>query len=217
MGGRISALEIQKKNKQRVNVYLDGEFAFSLALDVALHLKQGQWLEDADIDALKAQDAYYRALDAAIRLLAVRPRSIAELRQRLRRRGFDAGTIDRVLARLQELEYVDDEAFARYWVENRERFRPRGPHALRYELFQKGVPADVVDRVLADVDPTASALKALQARARRWQHLDEETFRRKAGQFLARRGFSYDIIQDVVTTVWEELQNQAKSTPDTYP
>ncbi|NPA91600.1 MAG: regulatory protein RecX [Chloroflexi bacterium] len=210
MAGRITALEVQKKNKQRVSVYLDGEFAFGLPLTEALHLHTGQWLEDEEIARLKARDAYHRAMEAATRLLAARPRSTAEVRDRLRRRGFDENTITQVVERLQELGYLDDEAFARFWVENRERFRPRGLHALRYELYQKGIAPEIVDRVLADIDPTASARAALRARVHAWRHLDERTFRKRATQFLARRGFAYDIIQDVVTEIWLERAAEAE-------
>ncbi len=216
MSGRITALELQKKNKTRVNVYLDGEFAFSLALNEALHLKRGQWLDDEDIARLRAQDAYHRAMEAATRLLATRPRSTAEIRDRLRQKGYEPQTVERVIHRLQELGYLDDEAFARYWVENRERFRPRGPHALRYELHQKGIPAHIIDRVLGEINPLASALNALRARALRWAHLEENAFRQKATQFLARRGFSYDTIQEAITIIWEETQSQAKFEENTY-
>ncbi len=206
MAGRITALEVQKKNKNRVNVYLDGEFAFGLPLMEAVRLHKGQWLTDEDIDRLKAADAYSRAMEAATRFLAVRPRSVAEVRRRLQRSHFDAATIERVIERLRELEYLDDEAFARYWVENRETFRPRGLRALRYELRQKGISNEIIERVLGTVEPTVSARAALLPKARRWKQLQWPEFRTKATQYLARRGFSYDVIRDTVVEVWQEVQ-----------
>ncbi len=208
MAGTITALEVQKRNKQRVNVYLDGEFAFGLSLDVAATLHKGQRLTDEDIERLKALDAYARARDLALRFLALRPRSVAEVRTYLHRKGFDDSTVERVIERLKELNYLDDEAFARFWVEDRERFRPRGPMALRHELRQKGISQEIIEHVLAHLDVEASARRALESKARRWTHLDEQAFRRKAQAFLARRGFPYDVIRDVVGDMWEALQTE---------
>ncbi len=208
MAGTITALEIQKRKKNRVNVYLDGEFAFGIPLSEALNLHTGQYLSDEDIDRLKAADAYARARDLALRYLGTRARSTAEVRDYLRRKGFAETTIEHVIERLQEWGYLDDEAFARFWVEDRERFRPRGLIALRQELRQKGISNDIIQRVLADLDPEDSARRALASRLRQWRHLDWHTFRKKAGDYLARRGFSYDIINDVVRRVWEEMQSE---------
>lgn len=204
MGKIITALEVQKRNKERVNVFLDGEFAFGLPLSEAMHLRRGQELSEEEIERLKALDAYSRARDMALRYLASRPRSVDEVRRYLQRKGFADTTIGQVIERLREWGYLDDEAFARFWVENRERFRPRGLIALRQELRQKGIAGEIIERVLAEVHPEASARAALASRMRRWQHLDWRTFRKKAGDFLARRGFSYDIIDDVVREAWRE-------------
>lgn len=205
MAGVITELKVQKHDKERVNVYLDGEFAFGLPLSEAARLRRGQFLSDEDIERLKAADAYARARDAALRYLAVRPRSEAEVRQYLARKGFDETTVNQVIGRLLEWGYLDDEAFARAWVRERERFRPRGPKALRQELRRKGIDEGIIERVLADLDPEASARAALAPRLHQWQHLDWRAFRKKAGDFLARRGFSYDLINDLVRSVWQEL------------
>lgn len=199
-------MKVQKRNRQRVNVYLDGRFAFSLPLVEAARLHRGQQLSDEEIERLKAVDTVERAKEAALRFLAPRPRSIAEVRRHLARKGFPSEAIEEVIARLADLEYLDDEAFARFWVENRETFRPRGPLALRQELRQKGVPPAIVEAVVAEVDPVASARAALQAQARRWYALDWTAFQRKASQYLARRGFPYDVIRDVVVEIWQEVR-----------
>jgi len=211
MAGTVTALEIQKRNKERVNVYLDGDFAFGLPLWVAAELTRGTWLSDDEIERLKALDEVARAKEAALRILALRPRSVAEVQRHLKRKGFSGVVIDQVVARFTELGYLDDEAFARYWVENRETFRPRGPLGLRQELRQKGVPEAIIRRVVSEVDVPASARRALLPQARRWRHLDWAAFRRKAGQYLARRGFPYDVINDVVPEVWAEVSH---GTPD---
>jgi regulatory protein len=118
--GTITALEIQKRNKERVNVYLDGEYAFSLALIEAAKLRKGQPLTDAEIDALRGEDDVTRAVDYAANFLSYRPRSVAEVRRNLEKKDLSEVVIEQAIDRLQQLGYVDDVAFARYWLENRD-------------------------------------------------------------------------------------------------
>lgn len=205
---RITALEIQKQDKDRVNVYLDGQYAFGLSRIAAARLKTGQVLTQAEIEALRAQDEVTRAVDYAVRLLARRPYSSAEIRQRLNARRFTDSAIDQALARLADLGYVDDLAFARYWVESRERFSPRGPQALRYELRQKGLPADVIEAALAETQALDSALRAAQPALRRWRGLARADVRRKLGAFLSRRGFDYDTVHEAVSVAITQLENE---------
>ena len=93
-------------------------------------------------------------------------------------------------------------------MENRERFRPRGVRALRYELRRKGIGDEIIDRVVATVDVSASAYKAAGKKARQLSHLDQPTFRRKLINYLARRGFDYEIAREVAQQSWRELRDK---------
>jgi regulatory protein len=205
MGRTITALEVQKHNKERVNVYLDGEFAFGLPTVEAAHLHKGQVLAEEEIKALQAVDTLSRAFDQAVRLLSRRPYSTAEIRRYLETKQVPSAVIDEVLAKLAHLGYVDDRAFAAFWVENRERFRPRGPHALRYELRQKGIPDDLIEAVLSAFDARGSAYRAAQEKVRRLRRLTPEQFRAKLGAFLVQRGFGYDIVREVIDQMIDEI------------
>lgn len=202
---KITGLKLQKRNKDRVNVYLDGEFAFGLSRIVAAWLKTGQELSDEKIAELKAQDDVEIALQRALNFLSYRPRSEKEVRQNLKKHKYHEGVIDEIIERLKRGGLVNDESFAGLWVENRSEFRPRGERMLRAELRQKGIPDDVISGAVADLDETSLAIKAAQKKARRYQDLDWEEFQKKMYGFLARRGFHYGIISEVVPKVWEEL------------
>jgi regulatory protein len=208
MAGTITALVAQKRNKERVNVYLDGEFAFGLAMVEALKLRKGQSLTDEDITRLKALDEIEVAHERALNFLSYRPRSSEEVRRNLREKQFAEQTIETVIERLERAGLVDDEAFARFWVDNRERFGPRSRRALRYELRQKGVPDTAIQAALADLDEEEAAYRAASARLRRYARADEETFRKRLGDFLARRGFGYGIVRDVLDRLWQEQTMQ---------
>jgi regulatory protein len=139
--------------------------------------------------------------EAAVRYLAPRPRSVAEIARHLRSKRFDDAAIDGAIDKLRAQRYVDDEAFARYWVEQRERFRPRGDRALKSELLGKGVSRDVVDVVLGERAPDADvelAKRALSRPMTRWATLDAPERKRKIHTYLAARGFDYDTIEEVI-------------------
>jgi len=208
MAGTITTLVAQKRNKERVNVYLDGEFAFGLALIEALKLHKGQQLSDDDIARLKALDEIEVAHDRALNFLSYRPRSSEEVRRNLHQKEFAEQAIETVIERLTGAGLLDDAAFARYWVDNRERFEPRSRRALRYELRQKGVPDPAIQAALDDLDEEDAAYRAASARLRRYARADEETFRKRLGDFLARRGFGYEIVRDVLDRLWQEQSMQ---------
>jgi regulatory protein len=213
----VTALTAQKRNQERLNVYIDGRYAFSLAIEAAAGLTIGQSLTEADLTALQAADTYARAKTAAQRLLSYRPRSVAEVTQKLVQKGYDDLVIDRVVQHLQETALLDDAAFAAYWVEQRQTFRPRSRLALRDELRRKGVKRQIIETAVAAIDEHEAARRAAAAKVGRWHKLPPETFRQKAGQYLQRRGFSYDIIKSVVQELWQSVAEAYDSTTETKP
>ena len=146
------------------------------------------------------------AYDDAVRYLGPRPRSTLEIRRHLMKRRHDEKEIELALARLREQGYVDDRAFARYWLEQRASFRPKGDVALRSELAAKGIDAAIVEEVLAgDESPgeSAAARSALAPRLPRWRELDVRERKARAQAFLRRRGFSFDTIEEVLAGLEE--------------
>jgi regulatory protein len=137
-------------------------------------------------------------MEAAAAFLAARPRSVDETRRRLRHLGYPHGLVDEVVARLVEVGYLDDDSFARLWVESRDRARPRGEFALRRELGAQGVAKEVVDEVIAersesaekeDADHAAAVALLNQRRASLEREPDPRKRRQKAYALLARNGF----------------------------
>lgn len=206
---QISAIEVQARRRDRVNVYLDGSFGFSLALMVAQDagLRPGLEMDDGSIAALRDRDGKARAYDSALNFLSFRPRSESEVRLNLKRKGIDPDLIEETIARLHKTGLLDDAAFARFWVENRDNFSPRGERALKAELRQRGVGDEVVEEALSsdERDETAAARLAAAKKARSLHGLEYRTFRDRLSGYLARRGFNYDTIKEVVAEVWGEV------------
>ncbi len=206
--GKITALTQQKKNRSRISIFLDGEFAFGITAVTAQGLKIGQELTPADIEQLEQKEAVEQARQAALRLLSYRPRSAAEIERNLRPKGYADDIIQTVIVRLMAVDLLDDETFARYWVEQRETFKPRSRLALRHELQQKGISREIIDAVLSDVDEEAAARRAAQKKATQLArlHLSEESFCVKLGGFLQRRGFHYGLIKQISEEMWQAVQ-----------
>ena len=209
---RITAIRTGKKAGKRVNVFLDGRLAFSLEAETAAkqELSVGQELSDSEVEALNRAEGYHRCMSAATRFLGYRPRSESELRKRLHQRGFDENAIKLVIARLKDRGLVDDVAFAAFWRENRQTFSPRSQWLTERELRSKGVPLSIIGEAVRDTDDNDSAYRAALPRARRLRLSDHETFRRRLGEFLKRRGFSYEVINGTVRRLWQELETQGQ-------
>lgn len=202
-----------RKNRQGVKVILDEGSAFSLSLAVAAEagLHKGQTLSIPEIERLKSTDQLHRSLNSALRYMSPRPRSEVEIRTRLSRHGFDTETIQKVLAELKKQGLVDDVAFAQFWRENRENFRPRSRRLMELELKQKGVDAEIIAEATIDVDDDQGAYRAAQKKARSLSGLDYPSFRKRMGSFLKQRGFYYELSNRIIDRIWQE---QSSELPD---
>lgn len=210
----ITLLERQKKNKERVNVYLDGEFAFGLNEMDAVLLKKGQQLSELEIAELRQKDAVAKAFDAGATLLSYRPRSTQEIRERLLKKSFDELVVEAAIDKLQRLGFLDDRAFARFWIEDRNRFKPRGRRALSYELRNKGIADSTIQELLEElVDETDGAYEAAQKRVRQMRGKTQREFKQKIGAFLQRRGFNFEAVNGALTQL---IQDVTDDDPDFF-
>ena len=130
------------------------------------------------------------------------------MRQRLRRAQVDAADADEVVLKLRHHGVLDDAAFAQYWVDQRQTFRPRGARLLRAELRQHGVGAALSDAAAqaGEANAEESAYLAAARRARQIGTADQRQFKQRLGQFLGRRGFGWETIVPVVDRLWREAQ-----------
>lgn len=202
----ITALRVSRGRGNRVRVSLEGRFAFSLEAEVAARegLRVGQELSQSQIEALARAGHFHRCLAAAARYLSYRPRSEYEMRQRLLKRGFSNDSIEAVLPKLKEQGLLDDSAFARFWKDNRQSFSPRSQWLTGAELKQKGVPGDIIERVVSTIDDADNAYRAAKSRARSLPMSDYDSFRRRLGGYLRRRGFGYGVISKTIERFWQE-------------
>ena len=201
----ITRLVQGKKNPNRVNLYLDGQFAFALSIDeVAKHgLKKELELSDDQIASLKDNDETQYVFGLLLNFLSYRPRTVKEVRDRLYKYDVkEVGKQDILIDKLKSRGYLDDLAFARWFIDSRNNHRPRSPRMLAQELKSKGVTSEVVQSVLnqvADESTTIARLLTKKLGNRRILDLQE---RQKIYAYLSRQGFTWEKIREVVKN-WE--------------
>jgi regulatory protein len=214
--GKISDIVPQKKKPNRSNVYVDGDFAFGISADLRFEkrLETGQLISDKQSQALIAADQVERLVNKAFKFLSYRPRSEKETRDHLLWKGRlrevkgelekqkYGESVEQAIRKLKKLKQLDDQEFAKWWVEQRSRFNPRGQIFLKKELQSKGVGKNIIDQVLNNNIETQVqlAMKAATKKVKSCQKLDQHEFKTKLGQYLVRRGFNWEVTKKVVDT-----------------
>ena len=204
---KITRLTVQKKNPDRVNVYLDGAFAFGLYQDTAAWLEVGQVLSDEKITELLSADHKREVLVKALEFISYKPRTVRETKQKLREAGFEEELISQTIREIKREGLLNDERYAEQWVEERQRLRPRSSRVLAMELRRKGISDTLIQSAIEDVDDFQSAYEVASNRIYKYEGLSEFDFRRKLGNYLYGKGYSWDVISDVQDKLWEEIND----------
>lgn len=208
--GTVTRLAQQKKDPDRVSVFLDGRFAFGLAVDLVVEagLKKGVVLTAQEQRALLVRQESFSAKSSALQGLSHRARTSDEVRQSLLRKGFAEAIVEDTVADLERLGLVDDAAYARAFVRGRFASRGYGPARLRQDLMRKGVGRAIIDEALAElVEAEDVGDEARQQAERKWRTLSSEEDLRKRKKktmdYLVRRGFGFDDAREAVDRLAE--------------
>jgi regulatory protein len=198
----ITRIQAQKKNSSRRSVFLDGKFAFGLDEEVVskLRLEKGENLTEGRIKEILSQKAENEAKNAALRFLSFRRRTEKEIKDKLRKKGFDDKSIGRTIDKLKEYDLINDTEFAAAWVMERLAYKPRGKRLLAQELWKKGIRKDIIDQVTEELcrDEEKSATELLEKIKGRYKNLEPKVARRRMYGLLLRRGFSYEAAKSVL-------------------
>ena len=205
----ITALTIQKKNPNRVNIFLDGDFSFGLYIINAGHLKVGQTISQEMIDSLKKDDQIEEGFQKALKYISFKPRTKYEVVKKLNENGFEDGIIPIILEKLVEKGYLNDVQYAKNWVENRSIYKPRSKKLITWELKNKQIGEDIIRDVTGEMLPEEKlAILAAEKYARRLSGFEKEVFFRRLSGYLIRRGFSYHTVNSTVQSIWNISRQQ---------
>ena len=203
--GKITALKPQKRDDARMNIEIDGKFAFGLHVDIVLahYLSAGDELSAEQIESLQQEDEVKKAITAALNLISFRPRASGELQRKLREKGYAAEAAEAAIQRMLDLGYLNDADFADRWIENRQEHKPRSRRMLQQELMQKGIDRDLIQEALEEtaIDEFGDALELAHKKAGSMSGVDQATRHRRLSGFLGRRGYGYDVIRKVLEEI----------------
>lgn len=199
---KISRIQQQVKQSNRYSIYIDDKFAFGMSEDslLASGIYVGLELTTNERKTLEEGAAQDKIYGAALRYIALRPRSTYELRLYLKRKKAEEPAIEQIIERLARIDLLNDEKFAELWVANRRLLKAVSKRRLRQELQVKQIRSDIIDRVLQEEDEDVDRQALLQLiEKKRSRYPSEE----KLMQYLARQGFPYDDIKSALTTLPE--------------
>lgn len=205
---KISRIETQKNNKDRLNIYIEDTFAFGISVDVFVkyNLQKGQEIQDDFIEEILLAEENNQAINSAVKYLSYRQRSIKEVNEHLNRKGYEESIIEKTIDYLLEKNYLNDYEFAQSFIRDKSYLNKYGINKIRYELLNKGVSKEIVAKTLRfDGDEEYDNAMALaQKKMNSYRGQDRNSIYRKLGGFLQRRGYRYDTVSKVLKEVLDE-------------
>lgn len=197
----ITAIKPQKSQK-RVNIYLDGKFGFGIDLEnfMKLRLKVEQELMDEEIEKIVKKAEFQKTLDRLLKFATLRPRSEKEMKDYFKRKKIHESLLKELFNRLNRLDLIDDQKFAEWWIDQRLEFKFKSKRELISELRLKGIDKDVIEDVLSEsnINEEKAARQLMEKRGYKWKNLPKREANQKKYQYLAGKGFSWDVISKVV-------------------
>lgn len=205
---QITDLSPQKNNPKRFNLFLEGKFVLGLDVQTVVEekLKIGKVLTEEEWQQLKEKVEELTIFDSALNFLSFRPRSEKEVRDHFKKKKIVGPHVDRAIVKLKRLNFLDDEKFCLWWIEQRDNFRPKGKRALEMELLQKGVDREIVRKVLEDKQRDQVDKEACLVLGGKWLLLRHTNLalpeqKERLFRYLASRGFDFSIVQDTIDTL----------------
>ena len=197
----VTLLKAQKNGK-RVNVYLDGVFGFGIDLDnlVLSHIKIGTELTDEEVEKIVRKAEFQKTLDKLLKFAMLRPRSEREIDEYLRRKKVHESMWEDLFEKLKHFELLDDVKFAKWWVDQRLAFKKISGKVLKFELGRKGIDKNTIDDVLevTPINEEKMAKELLERRAYKWEGLDPKIAKQKKFQYLAGKGFDWEVVKKII-------------------
>lgn len=202
----ITDIENQK-NIDRVNIYLDNKFAFGLTYEISykygLHVNKEVDLDFID-NILKAEEQN-KITNSALNLLSYRQRSIKEIFQSLKKKGYEEVYIQKAIKYCVDQNYLNDENFAQSFIKDKQNLNKFGSKRIKYELINKGITNEIIDKLLLiePEDEYEIALEIAYKKMTSYNGQDRNSIYRKLGGLLQRKGYPYDIVTKVLNHILE--------------
>lgn len=207
---KVTSIKPQKRREEFSNIFLDGKFAFSLPsitlTKAGLH--ENQELSPEKVNSFIKESDFSLNFDRVLKFLSFRPRSEFEINEYLLKKGVGEETRKMVLEKLRQFKLLDDEAFAKWWLDQRSGSRPKGSRLVKFELRRKGIKKEIVDSLLAEnrssVTDAILAEKVAKKKLERLKNLPTLEIKKKLFSSLAQKGFSFEVIEETVAKLFKK-------------
>lgn len=203
---KITKIEIQKNNKDRVNIYLDGEYAF--AINAELVYKENLKVKD-DVDIVKLQEvaekeAYIRCKESAIKIIERSYKTEKEIRDKLKQKGYEEKQINKSIEFLKEYNFLNDNTYAKAFI--KDKLASKGTQKIKYDLMKKGISKEIIEENLLKVDKNEEKEVALNLARKKYESIrknesDNYKLSGKLYRFLISRGYGYNLVKDIVKEI----------------
>lgn len=202
---KITKIEVQKRNKDRVSIYIDNKFAFGIdnELRYKYNLSEGKEVEEDYIQTIIKAEEQNKVNMEAMNLISYRQRTVKEMQSRLKRKGYEDEYIKKAIEYCKSYGYIDDKAFANSYINDKRNLNKLGSNRIKYELIEKGVSKEIINEVL-EVDENYELEMAMELALKRinsYKNDDKVKKYRKLSGYLQRRGYSYSVISKVMDEV----------------
>lgn len=205
----VTAMIPQKKDAAKYNIFVDGTFAFALSMQDIQYfkLKEGAQIAQQTYDFIQENLIYIKAQDIALHYLGYQMRTQAQVRKKLEDKGFAEPVVERVLAFLCKYGYCDDMAYAKSYIRQCQKLRPKGAYVLKMELRQRGVAQDIVEQAMQEAEICEAEDAAYWIRKKVKGNINdlEEKEKRRLYGFLQRKGYRWDVIAEAIRLLQEEV------------
>ena len=191
----------KKKRKDRYNIYIDDEFRFGVDENTLIRfdLQKGKEIGEEEIENIENEEVVVKAFNSAIRSLKLRDHSEKEIKDKLRQKEFNNSVIEKAIAKLYKLDFLNDERFARIWVSDRIKLKPKGKKALEIELKQKGVHSNIIEKVLeksfGENGELELAKKVFAKADKKYSGLGSKEKKQKITEYMMRKGFRWGEVE----------------------
>ena len=202
----ITKIEVGKRNKERVNIYIDNEYAFSISAEL-VYKENIKVKDEINVERLKKladEDNYIKCKNSALKIIERTYKSEKEIRNKLVLKGYDDHIIKQTINFLREYNLLNDTNYAKMYVKDRS--RNQGKNKIKYKLIQKGIDENIIEEELNKIDKDEikkvvyeMALKKYRVLSKREN--DNYKLTQKLYRFLMGKGYDYDLIKDVVKSI----------------
>ncbi|OOM09287.1 recombination regulator RecX [Clostridium saccharobutylicum] len=203
---KITKIEIQKTNKERINLFLDGEYAFSLSLELMYKegLKVNQEVNINILKALAKKESYIRCKESALRIIERNYKTEKEVRDKLKLKGYEDDDIDSSIEFLKNYNFLNDYNYTKAFI--KDKINIQGSQKIKYNLIKKGISKEIVQEQLSSINKDDEKITALNLAKKKLNIIkksenDEYKISGKLYRFLISKGYGYDIVKEVVKEV----------------